>query len=76
MESSTAVASAAVLLALLGSLLQQTPAALASVSGKPRSSYVVYLGGHPPRADGVLPEVASRRATDSHYDLLGAVLGE
>jgi len=77
METSTAVASAAVLLVLLCSLLQ-TPAALASGSGKPPppSSYVVYLGGHPQRDDGVSPEVASRRAADSHYDLLGAVLGQ
>ncbi|KAL6839476.1 hypothetical protein ACP4OV_030746 [Aristida adscensionis] len=44
-------------------------------SGKPPSSYIVYLGGVP-RRDGVSLEEASRRATESHYDLLGAVLGD
>ncbi|OEL14656.1 Subtilisin-like protease SBT5.3 [Dichanthelium oligosanthes] len=67
-------AAAAFLLVLLLSSLPQGPAALAaSSSGK--ASYVVYLGGHP-RRDGVSPEEASRRATDSHHDLLAAVLGD
>ncbi|CAL5042001.1 unnamed protein product [Urochloa decumbens] len=75
---------AAVLLVLLGSLLQ-SPAAAALVaaatgvgSGKASaapSSYVVYLGGHP-RRDGVSPEEASRRAAVSHHDLLAAVIGD
>ncbi|KAL6602975.1 hypothetical protein ACP70R_043336 [Stipagrostis hirtigluma subsp. patula] len=69
----TATTTAASVLLLVLSLLQ-SPAARAG-SGKPSSSYIVYLGGHP-RRDGVAQEEASRRATESHYDLLGAVLGD
>jgi len=72
----------AVLLVLLCSqlLVLAAAAAFAATGGSGKAAaaaaYVVYLGGHP-RRDGVLsPEEASRRAADSHRDLLGAVLGE
>ncbi|XP_048545104.1 subtilisin-like protease SBT5.3 [Triticum urartu] len=41
----------------------------------PSSSYIVYLGAHSHRA-GVSAEEASTLATESHYDLLGSVLGD
>ena len=67
MEASGSTRHAVLLVLLCSQLL--VPAAAAA-------AYVVYLGGHP-RRDGVLsPEEASRRAADSHRDLLGAVLGE
>ncbi|KAF8658974.1 hypothetical protein HU200_058812 [Digitaria exilis] len=50
-------------------------AATAAASTK-ASSYIVYLGVHPRRDDGVSPEDASRSAADSHHDLLAAVLGD
>uniref|UniRef100_A0ACD5WTS5 Uncharacterized protein n=1 Tax=Avena sativa TaxID=4498 RepID=A0ACD5WTS5_AVESA len=58
---------------LLCSLLQGTPRALAGGT-KPSSSsagYIVYLGSHSHR-DGVSTEAV----TESHYDLLGSVLGD
>ncbi|XP_062234124.1 subtilisin-like protease SBT5.3 [Phragmites australis] len=69
----TAATASAFLLVFL-CLLLQSLAALAG-SGKQASSYVVYLGGHPRRV-GVSTEEASRRATESHHDLLAAVLGD
>lgn len=70
-RSTTAATASAFLLVLLCSLLQ-SPAAVASPV---KPSYIVYLGGHPRRA-GVSPAEASLSATESHYDILGAVLGE
>ncbi|KAJ1259859.1 hypothetical protein BS78_10G188300 [Paspalum vaginatum] len=76
--AATASSAAFLLLVFLCSLLLQSPAAFAATASSSISSgeasYVVYLGGHP-RRDGVSPEEASRMAADSHYDLLGAVLG-
>jgi hypothetical protein len=63
----TAALAFLLLLVVLCSLLQ-SPAALA---GPVKPSYIVYLGGHP-----VSPAEASLSAAESHYDLLGAVLGE
>ncbi|GJN38798.1 hypothetical protein PR202_gb27872 [Eleusine coracana subsp. coracana] len=79
MESSNCAASrsmrsnsAPAFLLVLLCLLLQSPSALA---GSVKPSYIVYLGGHPRRA-GVSPAEASLSATESHYDLLGAVLGD
>jgi hypothetical protein len=52
---------------LLCSLLQGAPCALAASS----SGYIVYLGSHS-HGRGVSTEAV----TESHYDLLGSVLGE
>lgn len=45
-----------------------------------KPSYIVYLGGgrHSHGDDGgvISPEEAHRTAAESHYDLLGSVLGE
>ena len=57
---------------LLCSLLQGTPRALAAGTKQSSSSgYVVYLGG---RSHGL--GVSTEAVTESHYDLLGSVLGE
>ncbi|KAF0903132.1 hypothetical protein E2562_025719 [Oryza meyeriana var. granulata] len=54
------------LLVLVVSSLLQAPALAAT-----KPSYIVYLGGV-----GVSPEEAHRTAAESHYDLLGSVLGD
>ncbi|XP_040381175.1 subtilisin-like protease SBT5.3 [Oryza brachyantha] len=61
-----------VLAAVVSSLLLlQAPS---TVAAKP--SYVVYLGGRRSHGGGVSPEEAHRTAAESHYDLLGSVLGD
>ena len=82
MEASGSTRHAVLLVLLCSQLLAPAAAAAFAATGgsgkaaAAAAAYVVYLGGHP-RRDGVLsPEEASRRAADSHRDLLGAVLGE
>ncbi|KAG8094768.1 hypothetical protein GUJ93_ZPchr0012g20915 [Zizania palustris] len=81
MEITTTATGSTSLLVLLPSFLLVVCSlllapALASDSTKP--SYIVYLGSHSRGSGGggVSPEEAHRTAAESHYDLLGSVLGD
>lgn len=76
METGTAAAAQSTRRLLLPLAVSFLLCALAAgTKPPPSSSYIVYLGAHSHRA-GVSTEEASTVATESHYDLLGSVLGE